>query len=263
MALSLRRGVCISGTLYEMGLEKKEMAVEPAADALAWKSEFRGSQVVLREQTSSERWSPKAGGHSQSSIHAQTSICIPRALRWWDKSMKPNMTEIRSTQELVDSLLNAGDKLVVVNFYSPGCGGCKALHPKISQLAELHPDAQFLKVNYEVHKSMCQSLHIHVLPFFRFYRGAQGRLCSFSCTNATIKKFKDALSKHGKDQCSLGPAKGLEESELLSLASDRRNNFSYRQSSTTDRGFALAGGIVPGFLAGIESNTAEFAMANM
>ena len=34
-----------------------------------------------------------------------------------------------------------------------------------------------------------------------------------------IKKFKDALTKHGTDRCNLGPPKGLDESELLSLAS--------------------------------------------
>lgn len=34
-----------------------------------------------------------------------------------------------------------------------------------------------------------------------------------------IKKFKDALGKYGTDQCSLGPAKGLDESELMRLAS--------------------------------------------
>ena len=34
-----------------------------------------------------------------------------------------------------------------------------------------------------------------------------------------IKKFKDALGKYGTDRCSLGPAKGLDESELLRLAS--------------------------------------------
>ncbi|KAL3513159.1 hypothetical protein ACH5RR_025876 [Cinchona calisaya] len=153
------------------------------------------------------------------SIKAQASICVSRSLRWWEKTLKPNMIEIHSAQELVDSLLNAGDRLVIVDFYSPGCGGCKALHPKICQLAESNPSAIFLKVNYEELKTMCHSLHIHVLPFFRFYRGAEGRLCSFSCTNATIKKFKDALGKYGTDRCSLGPARGLEESELLALAS--------------------------------------------
>lgn len=34
-----------------------------------------------------------------------------------------------------------------------------------------------------------------------------------------IKKFKNALAKHGADRCSLGPAKGLDEAELLTLAS--------------------------------------------
>lgn len=129
------------------------------------------------------------------------------------------MIEIQSAQELVDALQNGGDRLVIVDFYSPGCGGCKSLHPKICQLAELNPNAIFLKVNYEAHKTMCHSIHIHVLPFFKFYRGAEGHLCSFSCTNATIKKFRDALAKHGTDRCSLGPAKGLDESELLKLAS--------------------------------------------
>jgi len=74
---------------------------------------------------------------------------------------------------------------------------------------------------------MCYSLHVHVLPFFRFYRGAQGRLCSFSCTNATIKKFKDALAKHKPDRCSIGPTRGLEESELLALAGNKDLQFTY------------------------------------
>lgn len=34
-----------------------------------------------------------------------------------------------------------------------------------------------------------------------------------------IKKFKDALAKHGTERCSLGPAKGLDGKELLALAS--------------------------------------------
>lgn len=125
------------------------------------------------------------------------------------------MKEVTGAHDLVDSLLNAGDKLVIVDFFSPGCGGCKALHPKVflilqcleksilqvflvlkfvylaqmCQFAEMYPDIQFLQVNYEEHKSMCYSLGVHVLPFFRFYRGAQGRLCSFSCTNATVRKL--------------------------------------------------------------------------
>lgn len=42
-----------------------------------------------------------------------------------------------------------------------------------------------------------------------------------------IKKFKDALAKHGTDRCSLGLAKGLEESELQALAGNKDLSFTY------------------------------------
>ncbi|KAG8079285.1 hypothetical protein GUJ93_ZPchr0007g4406 [Zizania palustris] len=157
------------------------------------------------------------------------TLSIGKAMRWWEKGLQPNMRETESAQDLADSLLNAGDKLVVVDFFSPGCGGCRALHPKIAQLAEKNPEVMFLQVNYEQHKSMCYSLHVHVLPFFRIYRGAQGRVSSFSCTNATINKLKDALAKHGPDRCSLGPTKGLEESELMALAANSDLDFTYNK----------------------------------
>ncbi|KAI8558729.1 hypothetical protein RHMOL_Rhmol04G0119500 [Rhododendron molle] len=165
---------------------------------------------------------------SPSPLYAQMATgLIGKAQKWWEKGLQPNMKGINGAGDLVESLLNAGDKLVVVEFFSPGCGGCKALHPKICQIAEMNPEVQFLQVNYEEHKSMCYSLNVHVLPFFRFYRGAHGRLCSFSCTNATIKKFRDALAKHSPDRCSLGPPKGLEEKELLALTANKDLSFNY------------------------------------
>ncbi|XP_078159935.1 atypical CYS HIS rich thioredoxin 4 [Carex rostrata] len=158
----------------------------------------------------------------------------PKSMRWWEHGLKPNMREIESTQDLVDSLRNTGDKLVVVDFFSPSCPGCKTLHPKICQFAEGNPDVLFLQVNYEKHKSMCYSLHVHVLPFFWFFRGAQGRLCGFSCTTQTIKKFRDALAKHTPERCSLGPTKGLDESALMALAANKELNFSYTKKEEVE-----------------------------
>ncbi|KAJ6835885.1 putative thioredoxin superfamily protein [Iris pallida] len=179
---------------------------------------FWGQRLVLGDQR---------GNFRKQAVSVKMSLTIGKAMKWWTKGLQPNLKEIGSAQDLVDSLSNAGDKLVIVDFFSPGCGGCKALHPKICQFAEKNPDVLFLQVNYEEHKSMCYSLNVHVLPFFRFYRGAQGRVCSFSCTNATIKKFKDALAKHTPERCSLGPTKGLEESELLALAANKDLTFNY------------------------------------
>ncbi|GLT87383.1 hypothetical protein SLE2022_054690 [Rubroshorea leprosula] len=189
----------------------------------ALRSDFHEKTVVIQENGCMP-----GRGSSRGSIKAQDLQMglIGKSQKWWENGVKPNMREVNSAQDLVDSLLNAGDKLAIVDFFSPGCGGCKALHPKICQLAESNPDVQF-QVNYEEHNSMCYSLNVHVLPFFRFYRGAHGRLCSFSCTNATIKKFKDDLAKHTPDQCSLGPPKGLEEKELLALAANKDRFFNY------------------------------------
>lgn len=59
------------------------------------------------------------------------NLAIGKSMRWWEKGLQPNMREIESAQDLVDSLASAGDRLVIVDFFSPGCGGCRALHPKV------------------------------------------------------------------------------------------------------------------------------------
>ncbi|XP_078437602.1 thioredoxin-like 1-2, chloroplastic isoform X2 [Wolffia australiana] len=194
-------------------------------------SDFLGSS--LAEKMSSAKSPPLKSSLQPVAAPSQTqrTLGFVKAMKWWEKGIQPNMKEIESAEDLVESLTGAGDKLVIVDFFSPGCAGCRALHPKICQFAETNPDVLFLQINYEKHKSMCYSLNVHVLPFFRFYRGAQGRLCSFSCTNATIKKFKDAMAKHGTERCSLGPAKGLEESELLALGANKDLAFTYEGGS--------------------------------
>lgn len=60
---------------------------------------------------------------------------------------------------------------------------------QLCQLAAEHPDIEFLKVNFDENKAMCKSLNVKVLPFFHFYRGADGRLDSFSCSLSKVRFF--------------------------------------------------------------------------
>lgn len=41
------------------------------------------------------------------------------------------MIDIHSTQEFLSALSQAGDKLVIVEFYGTWCASCRALFPKV------------------------------------------------------------------------------------------------------------------------------------
>uniref|UniRef100_A0A0E0K9A1 Thioredoxin domain-containing protein n=1 Tax=Oryza punctata TaxID=4537 RepID=A0A0E0K9A1_ORYPU len=182
--------------------------------------------LLLQENDASTGWqiTKAATENSTNAIHT------PMKTKWWEKKMKSsNMKNIESQEDFDKQLLLASDKLTVVHFFSPSCGACKALHPKVCQLAGMHPELQFLMVNSNEHKEMCRRLNVHVLPMFRFYRGAEGRICSFSCTISTIHKIKDALKRHGVQLENLGPDKGSEESEL--------------QNSDIDASYNMDGGV--------------------
>lgn len=117
------------------------------------------------------------------------------------------------------SSLQAGDKLVISEFYGTWCGSCRALYPKLCKIAAEHPDIVFLKINFDENKPMCKSLNIKVLPYFHFYRGAQGRIESFSCSLAKFQKLRDAIALHNTARCSLGPPLGVGDIDLLGSSS--------------------------------------------
>ncbi|KAL8141916.1 hypothetical protein V2J09_014948 [Rumex salicifolius] len=227
MACSLQSGTVFFETSAKLDDWNRQLEL----GSVKFPTQFLGNPVVTLKRKPMSSPYPRPNSLR---ISAQASYCVSTAMRWWEKTLMPNMIEIQSAQELVDTLKNAGDRLVIVDFYSPACGACKALHPKMCQLAETNPGAIFLKVNHEELKNMCHALHIHVLPFFRFYKGSQGQVRSFSCTISTIKKFKDAMAKHSSEQQSdlvFGPAKGLSESELLNLASVGEISLNGRQET--------------------------------
>ncbi|XP_010438280.1 PREDICTED: thioredoxin-like 2-2, chloroplastic [Camelina sativa] len=126
--------------------------------------------------------------------------------KWWERNA-PNMVDIHSTEEFLSALSGAGERLVIVEFYGTWCASCRALFPKLCKTAVEHSDIVFLKVNFDENKPMCKSLNVRVLPYFHFYRGADGQLESFSCSLAKFQKIKDAIRLHNTDRCSLGPAK--------------------------------------------------------
>ncbi|CAN6327090.1 unnamed protein product [Urochloa humidicola] len=56
--------------------------------------------------------------------------------KWWEKNAGPNMIDIHSTAEFLDALRDAGDSLVIVEFYGTWCGSCRALFPRFQKLKD-------------------------------------------------------------------------------------------------------------------------------
>lgn len=56
--------------------------------------------------------------------------------KWWEKNA-PNMIDIHSTQEFLGALSEAGDRLVIVEFYGTWCASCRALFPKVTPISLL------------------------------------------------------------------------------------------------------------------------------
>ncbi|MBA0838914.1 hypothetical protein Goarm_004698 [Gossypium armourianum] len=158
------------------------------------------------------------------------------------------MIDIHSTQEFLSALSEAGDRLVIVEFYGTWCASCKALFPKsksfsvhcmhllknasdnsfsnqanscaleLCRTAQENPEILFLKVNFDENKPMCKSLNVKVLPYFHFYRGAHGQLESFSCSLAKFQKIKDAIQTHRQPHCNIGPSKAVGDLNLESVS---------------------------------------------
>ncbi|GAB2268322.1 hypothetical protein Dimus_003290 [Dionaea muscipula] len=142
--------------------------------------------------------------------------------KWWEKNAGPNMIDINSTQEFLSALGQAGDRLVIVEFYGTWCASCRALFPKLCRIAEEHLEILFLKVNFDENKPMCKSLNVKVLPYFHFYRGADGLVDAFSCSLAKFQKIKDAIEMYNSTPFSNGPPKGVGDLklEISSLAKE-------------------------------------------
>ncbi|KAF5935112.1 hypothetical protein HYC85_026241 [Camellia sinensis] len=149
-------------------------------------------------------------------VHATVAETDPP--KWWERNAGPNMIDIHSTQDFLSALSQAGERLVIVEFYGTWCASCRALFPKLCRTAQEHPEILFLKVNFDENKPMCKSLNVKVLPYFHFYRGADGQLDSFSCSLAKFQKIKDAIQAHNTARCSIGPPKGVGDLNLEALS---------------------------------------------
>ncbi|XP_035727552.1 thioredoxin-2-like [Vespa mandarinia] len=77
---------------------------------------------------------------------------------------------VQDYADLERKLEKAGSTLVVIDFYAIWCGPCKAIGPKIEELAKEREDVIFLKVNVEECEDIVNKYKITNMPTFVFIK---------------------------------------------------------------------------------------------
>lgn len=96
--------------------------------------------------------------------------------------------------DLLKRLEEAGDRLVVIDFYASWCGPCKMIGPKLEELATTLGDViMILKVDVDECEEIAMSYNISTMPTFVFIKNGD-TLESFS--GANYDKIKSTVSKY-------------------------------------------------------------------
>lgn len=79
------------------------------------------------------------------------------------------MATLDLTQENFESTVLEND-FVIIDFWAPWCGPCRAFAPTYDQVSENHPDIIFAKVNTEVEQAIAGSFQIRSIPTLMMFR---------------------------------------------------------------------------------------------
>ena len=77
------------------------------------------------------------------------------------------MTEL--TDDNFHSTLRTDPNKVLVDFYAPWCGPCKAIAPFLEELTPLYPKLSIYKVNIDACPQVATEYQISSVPTFKFF----------------------------------------------------------------------------------------------
>lgn len=100
------------------------------------------------------------------------------------------VTHIKDKDDLLQKLTDAGDQLVVIDFFATWCGPCKMISPKLEELAGEHSNIHILKIDVDECEDLAMEYNISSMPTFVFIKN---KVVISTFAGANYDKLKAAI----------------------------------------------------------------------
>lgn len=80
---------------------------------------------------------------------------------------------VHATDESFQEDVLKADKPVLVDFWAPWCGPCKAIAPLLEELAQERSDVRIVKVNIDEHSKMATQYNVRAIPTLLLFKGGE------------------------------------------------------------------------------------------
>ncbi|XP_001355410.2 thioredoxin-2 [Drosophila pseudoobscura] len=109
---------------------------------------------------------------------------------------------VQSKDDFDQQVTDAGDKLILIDFYANWCGPCKIISPKLEELAQQYADrAVVLKVNVDENEEITIRYNVTSLPTFVFIKTGTVVDCFVGCNSEKLAK---TMEKYVGSECDCG-----------------------------------------------------------
>jgi thioredoxin len=79
------------------------------------------------------------------------------------------MATLELTKDNFNQTIDSG-KPVIIDFWAPWCGPCRAFAPTFEAVSEQHPDVIFAKINTEAEQELGAAFNIRSIPTLMVFR---------------------------------------------------------------------------------------------